>query len=378
MRRPAANVVEYIHRAARAPAVGVSLLVLTSAARAEPRAASLSWVRHAGAESCPGPSAVANAVETRLGAHVLAPASAPDLAVEAYVEPAPPVGYHVVVAVSDPQGRVIGRRELSSADADCAAAAESAELAIALMIDPEAHASAPVALPRMAGSAPTTSSMPAVVAPPASPVLLPPQPPLVLSPPPEPEDRGHSTPPRRFAWSAAVQASAAFTAGLLPGVAPGVRFAARMPIYDDRLALSAGASYYPEKRQEIQLSAAGPRVASTFQAVAVHIGACVLPDGGRARMGVIGCLGTDLGSMAIRTNGIDTTTGATGWIVDLDVRAHFVLRPLRGVLLFVGGALRLALSRERFEVVDSSGAPNPVFSRHLVGAEPEIGAGYEF
>lgn len=367
----------------RAVRLGVllSVVAISTAARAEngPRAASLSWVRRPGAESCPGPAAVANAVESRLGARVLVPSSSPDLAVEAYVEPSPPIGYRVVLAVSDPEGHVIGHRELTSTEVDCTPIAESAELAIALMIDPEAHASAPSALspvePRAGTALPATSLVaPASTMPPESRVA---PPPVALASPPraEPADQ---KPVRESPWSGAVEGSVSFMVGLLPDVAPGVHVAARMPLYEGLFALAAGASYYPKKTQRTALPADGSVATNEFQAASVDLRGCFQPEAGKALVSGTACLGVDVGSMSVRTSGLDISTGGTSWIVDIDMRARVMFRPIRGWLIFVGGALRLALNRDELQVADAAGNGIKVTSRSVVGGEPEIGMGYEF
>jgi hypothetical protein len=321
---------------------------------------------------CPGPAAIANAVEARLGAHVLVPASSQNLAVEAYIEAHPPVGYRVIVAMSDADGNVIGRRELTSSEPDCSAITASAQLAIALMIDPEAHVNAAPSEPAPAVSA--------TVAPPRAPppnLQIAPRRPVFEGPPPSVQ-YVPSLPRPVSAWSVAVEGSANFTIGLLPGLATGARVQARLPMYDGSFALVAGANYYWPKTLHSIVEPEGAVATLVFQAAFVNLAGCVLSDAGRAVLGMMACFGADLGSMSVRTTGLDVSTGGAGAIADLEARARVMVRPARGFLVFAGGALRMALSREHFDVVNSELRSNSAFFRPFIGGDLEIGIGYEF
>jgi hypothetical protein len=340
----------------------------------EPRAASLSWVRHEGAEQCPGPAVIARGVESRIGRHVLATSAASELAVEASIGPAQPTGFRVAIRMSDAEGRTIGKRDLSSAELDCAVAAASAELVIALMIDPDAKLVAPpdIALPAPVAEAPVAfTPQPAPIAP------APPPPTVITVPVPVPaRDAG----PQRVAdvspWAAAVDASAALVWGVLPGAAPAVRVTGRLPALDGRFAVGIGGSYYPEKAQTVTVDEPGD-VTNRISAAGVDVLGCFLPDGGQNRVGATFCLGAEIGSMRVKTTGADQSTGGTGWMVDVEGRARLDLR-LSPLVLFAGAAVRLAANRDHFEVRNAAGRREDVYFRPLVGGGPEVGAGYEF
>ncbi|MDD9969180.1 MAG: hypothetical protein OXR73_23260 [Myxococcales bacterium] len=112
------------------------LAVLTSQAAAQ-RAPSLGWVRMPGAEACISTRALAERVERRLQRDVFVSASQSELAVEGRVAPGDgPNSWVATLVMSDPDGRVLGQRELRAEGQRCAVLDESLTLVIAIAIDP--------------------------------------------------------------------------------------------------------------------------------------------------------------------------------------------------------------------------------------------------
>ena len=98
------------------------------------RGPSLNWVRLPGAESCIAPVELTELVEQRLGRAVFVRARDAIVVIEGRVEPSPPLGFSVVLQVSDPDGTLYGSRELSLADADCRKLDEIVALVIAVTL----------------------------------------------------------------------------------------------------------------------------------------------------------------------------------------------------------------------------------------------------
>ncbi|MBX3269037.1 MAG: hypothetical protein KF729_02180 [Sandaracinaceae bacterium] len=123
-------------RAVRAEA---SLVVeVAAAARGkakQARTSSLSWVRLEGAGECVASSALARAVEARLGRSVFVSAAGAGVAVEGRAERTSG-GWRAVIDVVDADGARLGERTLESAEPTCAQLGELAAVTIALMIDP--------------------------------------------------------------------------------------------------------------------------------------------------------------------------------------------------------------------------------------------------
>jgi hypothetical protein len=110
----------------------------------------LSWVRSAGAESCPGPHAIEDRVRASLGRDPFA-SDAP-VVIEAMVDRTEQ-GWHALLRLRGRDGHIIGSRELSTEDPTCHGMARAMVLAVALTIDP----TAPI---RTEALGPTPSSAP--------------------------------------------------------------------------------------------------------------------------------------------------------------------------------------------------------------------------
>lgn len=130
-----AVVAALVARAALAPDEASAQPAATPADK--PKTATLGWVRLDGAESCEGTQELAQHVERLLGRTVfVAPASA-ELAVEGRVSRTPEGGFAAVISVASATGASLGTRALGP-EKTCAALTEAVELAVALMIDPDA------------------------------------------------------------------------------------------------------------------------------------------------------------------------------------------------------------------------------------------------
>lgn len=125
-----------------------------------------SWVRAEGAETCPDRAALADEVRSRLGYDPFQPPFGQ--ALEGVVARTDE-GWTVTLYSRDADGALVGRRDLPSAEPECAALAEAVALAMALAIDPEAALRAPE-------PAPAPVSAPASASPPASATAAAPEP----------------------------------------------------------------------------------------------------------------------------------------------------------------------------------------------------------
>jgi hypothetical protein len=96
----------------------------------------LNWVRLPGAESCLPAQALAERVESRVGRVLFVSVAEAGLSVDGWVRPGTPDGWEVTLDVSEPGGRVLGRRELRFDGRDCHAIDESVALVIAITLYP--------------------------------------------------------------------------------------------------------------------------------------------------------------------------------------------------------------------------------------------------
>jgi hypothetical protein len=119
----------------RAAVLGL-LLVAARAHALDPVAPGLNWVRLPGAESCIAAQALAARVEERVGRVLFVTIAEAGLTVDGSVARGSPDGWDVILDVSDPGGRVLGRRALHFAGDDCAVIDESITLVIAVTLYP--------------------------------------------------------------------------------------------------------------------------------------------------------------------------------------------------------------------------------------------------
>lgn len=174
----------------------------TAAPSTKPKTATLGWVRMDGAESCVGTQELAQHVERLLGRAVFVSPSSAELAVEGRVARNPEGGFKAVLSVAAASGASLGTRELTAQT--CAELGESVELAIALMIDPDA---------KLDGTSPTKAEPvddggPKVV---EKKVFVP-----VYVPTPSPPKK------EPLPWRGEVSAGFALGFGWLPIISPGV------------------------------------------------------------------------------------------------------------------------------------------------------------
>jgi hypothetical protein len=186
-----------------------------TAASAEPERYSLSWVRGEGAETCPARAELTREVTKRLGRAPFDEQAARSIEIQVSHGPR---GFETLTRVRDATGAIVGRRELSSEEANCEPIFSATVLAVALLIDPDA------ALPNEATAQSVESFAPS--------------PPVVPAPAPEMMSKEVSTPeivatreapldegpppPRAVTQSpAGVGFEGVVAAGLLPDPGPG-------------------------------------------------------------------------------------------------------------------------------------------------------------
>jgi hypothetical protein len=337
-------------RWASALVMGLTCFGAPALAADEARPASLSWVRRAGAEECPTALFVAQRVEERLQRNVFVPASATDLSVEAYVERLP-ASWHVVISVSNAAGKTMGYRELSDAGPSCGVIAESAALAIALMIDPEAQLRrAPP--PRT----PTTAPEPA-----------PPSAPQEMIAPPSTE----ATSDQRI-----VEVAAAFWGGLVPGFGPGVvaRGGTSLPGRLLRLELEGG--YLFPQAAEVQTNeGAKSAIGAKFAVALGGVDLCTLLAES-IDVSFSTCAGVNAGSILARPYA-PQTVDVQQFFMAFAARAHLRIRVVGGLRLALGADLDMPLWRDHFQM--SAGLQtNDVFRQSAVAGGFEIGGAYAF
>jgi hypothetical protein len=96
----------------------------------------LNWVRLEGAEKCLSSAELAARVEARVGRVLFATPGDADVFVDGFVRKGAEQGWDVTLAVTEPNGRVLGKREVHFDGADCAVIDEGVALVIAVTLYP--------------------------------------------------------------------------------------------------------------------------------------------------------------------------------------------------------------------------------------------------
>lgn len=309
------------------------------------RTSSLSWVRLEGADSCISTQALARAVEERLHRPVFVSASQGEVSVEGRIQRgAGGRGFRAVLHVRDASGQLLGRRELTTAEAACAALDESLSLVIAVMIDPDA-----------------------AMAPPPEPPREPPPEPLPPAPPPPVAVAPERTEPDRSGPGLRVDlgATARGTYGLLPSVSPGVAAEATLA-WSQRLGLRLAVSYLWGAKVEVQ----DARIEQSL--LSGGLGLCPLNAHVRW-LEVRACADLQLGRLSARGAGFDVDTGASALVALAGVDGRVLARLAGPLAVGVGLAVEVPLRRGRVVYSLPSGSQAQAFQMSPVAAVGELG-----
>jgi hypothetical protein len=183
----------------------------------------LNWVRLAGAEQCLSAAQLSQRVETRVGRVLFASADEAELFVDGHVRRSAP-GWDVVLEVSDPEGHVLGRREMHFDGADCSVIDEGVALVIAVTLYPNTGL-VEAGIPLERGTAGSLDALFGAEPTDPDPASLPSAPklatPVSQAPPLVP--RAHAVPSTRTdAWGLAIDGAATTGFGQLPGASLGL------------------------------------------------------------------------------------------------------------------------------------------------------------
>ena len=309
-----------------------------SANAAPPPTAALSWVELPGAESCGGATALAREVEQRLGRNALVSPSQADLSIEGRAERLDGSRWHVVIELRDARGSLLGTRELASEDAACGPLMESAALAVALMIDPNASVRAePVPLPA----------------------------PQIVRETPE----GTAGPPARMPspWRMDSSIGAIIGFGVLPAPAVGLQFdvSATAPRF---WALDAFGRAYESQRRFVQ---AGASV--HFGSASGGLTMCPLRRKSAWRLDIDLCAGGELAAVESESEGFGTGQSNTVMVFRLLANSHVSVSVAGPLAVRMGAEVGVALLRKDFIYYDVTGNAHDLFDTGPLTAAVDLG-----
>lgn len=360
-------------------AFGLGLVALPAEA-AEPQPPGLNWVRLPGAESCISAAALARRVEARVGRLLFVAVGEAGLFIDGHVRPRAEAGWEITLELSEPQGKVIGRRELRFESGDCSVIDEAVALVIAVTLypntgliengiplDPNTAAN----LRALFGQEPMDldpASLPSVAAQPSRGSVV------------ERESHADSDPPaqgslpatRSPTWSYAVDAAALGGFGHLPGLNPGV--VAHVSITPPSAwPIEAGMVLFPAKTERHALHSGRVH----FELLAASLVACPWQPGWLR--GLAFCAGGEIGRLRVASEGF-----ASGDVTANDAVASVVgtarLRTLLVGALHLRSALVVAvpLDQRRYTVETDDGSIATLFRIPQLAARAELGLALAF
>lgn len=318
-----------------------------------------SWVRARGADQCPGPSAVTDAVESRLARAVFSSSAAQSI--EAIVSRADNQ-WSVELYLRNVDGTLLGSRTLSSERAECEAAVEAAVFAITLALDPDADPDAsPQHTPETSAAIRGALSLArAVTDAPRAPVAT---------------QHTQSTPPPTRVDLGAVSLGGWASFGALPALSSGASLHGYVRVYR-RFGVRTWLRFLPEQRSDTTTIGG-----VSFGLTTVTLGGDVeLIDVSRFALSV--SLGPTVGAMhAVPHDRAPADSGQRAFFA-LTASAIGAIRLVGPLSLDVGIEADLPITRYRFglESTSAQGATvySPVFEQPWLAAGAWIALGARF
>jgi hypothetical protein len=289
----------------------------------------LDWQRASGAESCLAGPALEQAVEERLARDVFVPRERADIRVEGRIGPVAGGGWKASLALSTARGEPVGTRELVTRAEHCSALDDSLALVVALMVDLplEQVKERDRAAEQRRGAEQQRS--PARVQ--ATPIVLPP--------------RTHA--PRK-GWQFAAGAAAVVSAGLLPGLAPGIELSAGIEPPSFWYTELSGAAWFEK-------TAGSAEAGSRFSFAALRLTSCPLQVGATSTR-LYGCFGQLVGRLHAEGFGFDRNRERSRLVYDFELGLNLRQRLAGPVWLRTGLRGDVPLVRDLFHSTGADGA----------------------
>lgn len=365
--------------AARASFAGLALwlaCVPRPAAAEDPLQPGLNWVRLPGAESCLSASALATRVETRVGRMLFVSVSDAGLSVDGSVR-ALPAGWQVTLDISDPDGRILGRRELQFEGADCSVIDDSVALVIAITLYPDTglidggiplDAQTAAKLEALFGSEPIDPD-PASLPGSGTPATSSSRP---VRPAARPAQRGGGPRIRREPWTLGLALAATGALGHLPGLAGGGSgYVLVTP--PDAWPMQLGLLWLPGTLEAADEGQGEAR----FDVLTGSLALCPWQPSWLESLAF--CAGVEAGRLHVEprrfASGNRALTDAVASLLGLALLQPRLLGPLH---LRVALALSVPLIQRAYTFRSGDGTPSPLFRMPQLAGRLELGLGVFF
>jgi hypothetical protein len=345
----------------------------------------INWVRLGGAESCISAAALAQRVEARVGRALFVAIGEAGLFVDGYVSPDRDRGWHVTLELSEPGGKVLGRREMQFAGDDCSAIDEAVALVIAVTLYPNTSLvatgialdpSTTASLQALFGQEPVDpdpSSLPARVAAP-EPSATSERASLVAARTTparndafEPADGSSAPSGRSRGWSVAFAAGAAGGLGHLPRASLGL--AAHVAITPPSAwPIEAGLVLFPAQTERSAQASGRAR----FDSIAASLALCPwqpewLPE-------LMFCAGAEVGRLHVVSDGFpEGDITADDAIANALGASRLRARLLGPLELRAALVVAVALAQHRYTIQTGDGSTATLFRIPQLAARVELG-----
>ena len=319
--------------------------------------AAISWVRTPGSEACANLSQLVERVNARLGrAALVGPRDAKVWIESTIARDNENHVFRVHIALISNAGELLGTRELTVPGDDCREATDTAALALALMIDPDAGSG------RSQDAFPVEG--PSDVTPPVIAPLPAPQPARSASRPvPAPEAEPAY-------WRARLAIGGLISAGQLPGAAPGAFASVRLSPRSGLAGVDVLARYSPPKAEDVR-----PNVGGSFSATSVAIGGFWAPVRSKAILSI----GAGAELAVIAANGYNfklSNQYRQTWLVSAELAAELALPFADRWALLLRLGTRLPFVRQEF-VAMADGQSLEIFKTSAVMADLAVGLAFD-
>jgi hypothetical protein len=332
----------------------------------------LNWVRLAGAKTCLSGAELARRVEARLGRVLFVSPGEAEVFVDGVVGPGAQQGWDVTLEVSDPEGHVLGRRDMHFEETDCSAIDEGVALVIALTLYPNTGLTeGGVPLDAHVGGRLDSLFADEPVDP--DPAALPP----AVTPPP-PDASSGPTPPApaptpRPRWEVAIDVAPTIGFGQLPEV--GMGLTAHVQITPPGVwPIELGAAAFLD--QSVQASG-GVKGDASFGLVLGSITVCPWQPAGLPALSV--CGGAEIGRLRVTPTGFAQLEAPSHDLV-VNLLAEAALRARMVGPLYARAAflLSLPLVQRGYAYQTLEGTSQQLYRMPPLAGRVEIGIGVRF
>jgi hypothetical protein len=342
----------------------------------------LNWVRLAGAEQCVSAAQLAAKVEARVGRVLFVTPYEAEVFVDGFVRKAASQGWDVTLDVSDPDGRVLGKRDMHFDGEDCAVIDDGVALVIAVTLYPNTglteggvplDAGVAGRLDSLFGGEPTDpdpATLPAAAGAQSGAGAAA----AKSSPSPVAASASSAAPSSRAPrWSVAVDAAPTVGFGQLPGLSLGL--AAHVQVTPPEMwPIELGAATFLQRSVQAHGGVAGE---ASFKLALASVTVCPWQPAWLPALAV--CAGAELGQLRVEPSGFsESQPTSSDFVANLLGAAVLRARIVGGLYLRTALLLALPLVQRGYGYQTPAATSEQLYRMPQVAGRAEIGLGWRF